>query len=227
MLLKIKNITEKNIKQLQIIRANIYSTRLNIPIHKKNIDFLKKFIDLYGEKSCIEIYMPEVNLSYRDNIVSTLEILTPTYIELNGGYDTDTYFLGNKYVDKSRVILSGIRADHDMDPSWILFWNSDFDFPEKFIYEIELIQDLKDPFNFLLSNNNPNNDGLGLNDFSELTINYQILFEIDIFDKTIFPLVSLLPNCLGIAIDVNNFAKFIQLLNMRNCPQELKSFLKH
>jgi hypothetical protein len=227
MLLKIKNITEKNIKQLQIIRSNIYSTRLNIPIHKKNIDFLKKFIDLFGEKSCIEIYMPKVNLSCRDSIVNTLEVLMPAHIELNGGHDTDTYFLGNRYVNKSRVILSGIIADHDMDPSWILFWNNNFDFPERFIYEIELVKDLDDPFTFLLSNNNPNNDGLGLNDISELTINYQILFDIDISAKTIFSLVSLLPNCLGIAIDVNNLVKFIQLLNMCDCPQELKFFLRY
>jgi hypothetical protein len=174
---------------------------------------IEKFIDVFKERSCLELSTSELSLNMCRNIVNRYN---PAFVEFSNCYDEETHLLTRELSEKkTQIIISKIPVDIDFYPSWILGGIID-DIPNTLntIFQLSVFHDVENSWNMLKSNL-PEME-IKIETLETLSQFYRILIELDFSKDNIVDILHTMPSILGISMSLSSCSSWEREFSKEN-----------
>lgn len=145
-----------------------------------------------------------VEISYNHpNVDSLLQRIDPDYIQISGSQFLATEERKRLQKQGIKIIYTDIQADHDDDPSWILSEYLDNENLNEAYFQINLIGDMHNSWEFFKTESEKYPDELQIQDIDDLGRLHPILLSIDFTPENIFEVVSTFSSVNGIYLTLS------------------------
>jgi len=173
---------------------------------------------LKSSKSVAEIFIKD-DLNKTIDLIEKLEI---DYVQPVGHQIPSIEFRKELSKREIGIIYSNIEASYDDDPSWIFGRFIDEDNLNSSYYQIDLLGDMENSWEFFKEECPKYPEELQIQDINELAKQYPLLITLDYSPENILEIINLMPNIKGITMvlgddslrnDIHYF-KYSEVLNI-------------
>jgi len=190
---------------------------------KLNFDSIQRIKDvLESTKLALEI------TSDQANIVELIERFEPAYIQFSDSEILkDIEQIKEIEASKVKVIFKGNEASYDDDPSWILSSFLDIENSKSYIYQIEILTDMENSWNFFKDECQRYEDELQISDINKLGEQFPLLISLDFTSENIVEISKSFPSILGMSFTLSgnrdsNSAHYLSYESMIEILEHLK-----
>lgn len=183
---------------VDIIGVSLKEYSSYLPERILNLDSIQRVSQILTRASIAVTIGDELSF-----IPEIIQSISPDYIQFSGASIPSTEqikFIKNNNVD---VMFSGIQVSYDEDPSWILSRYEDL--PKELIsyFEIDLLGDMENSWDFLKSNCSNYRRELNVNDIIKLGNKHPLLITLDFDENNTHEIISSFSSSNGIRLRIS------------------------
>jgi hypothetical protein len=142
-------------------------------------------------KLCHELDLQETDYSQSEDIKAD-------FIQIFKNRIPSDDFLSKFKDSNSSFIYKSIGASYDDDPAWIISEIEQIEIPNISYFQLDLLNDINDAWNFFKNECPSYEDELQINDVNKIAFNYPLIISLDFSPTNIVEIISFLPNVNGL-----------------------------